>query len=193
MKPVKQEILGGDSTMPGVHGDCLRACVCSIFELPIRDVPHFVAEDDWYGAFQRWIESRGFMLGSAFIRFDEDEPTRLTGHPSDGIYWIADVLSPRLKREDGTPGNHAIVMCAGEVAWDPHPQRELGHLGFTGIGFTFLAPNPARLSIRPAVDPTAVVVAARRYLSVPPEAHEDAHFQLLSAVTQYEADLEDTS
>lgn len=192
MKPVEQEILGGDSSMPGVPGDCLRACICSIFELPIRDVPHFAAEDDWYGALNRWVEGRGFRLSVAFIRFEEDEPTILTGHPSDGIYWIADVLSPRLLNEKGKPGIHEVVMCGGELAWDPHPQRDLGHLGFTGIGYTFTAPDPARLQLRPAVDPDPVVTAAQRYVAAAsddPAVFEDANWSLLRAVTQYNADL----
>jgi hypothetical protein len=148
MIPVEQTIMGGDSTMPGVHGDCLRACVASVFELPIEDVPHFVAEDDWYNHFRRWIESRGFVLGNAFHTLDEDDPTKLNGHPSEGIHWIASVYSPRLVHEDGKPGQHVVVMCGGEMVWDPHPQREMGHLGFVGIGYSFVAPDPARLELR---------------------------------------------
>jgi len=150
MIPVEQTILGGDSLCAGERGDCLRACVASVFELPIGEVPHFVAQEDWWGALNGWVEARGFRLGSAFHTFEDDDPTSLYAHPSEGIYWIATVKSPRLVREDGEPGLHCIVMCGGRVAWDPHPQRKLGHLGFSGFGYNFTAPDPARLSLRDA-------------------------------------------
>jgi hypothetical protein len=195
MIPIEQTTLGGDSTMPGVRGDCLRACVASVFELPIEDVPHFVAEDDWWNAWRRWTEDRGFILGNAFHSFEDDDPTNLNGHPSEGIYWIATVKSPRLVKEDGTPGLHVVVMRGGELAWDPHPGPKKGeHLGFVGHGYLFVAPDPAQLQRRPTVDPTPVVVAARRYAYAGSQGitllTEDAHFQLLRAVTQYNADLE---
>lgn len=194
MIPVEQTIMGGDSTMPGVHGNCLQACVASIFELPLDEVPHFVGEDDWWNAWRTWIEGRGFMLGNAFHTFEDHEQTKLNGHPSDGIYWIATVKSPRLVKENGEPGLHSIVMCGGEVAWDPHPERHLGHLGFVGLGYTFIAPDPSRLMLKPKANPVPVVVAALRYVDVEAEGIReltaDAHTQLLRAVTQWKADSE---
>jgi hypothetical protein len=147
MIPVEQTILGGDTTSEGERGDCLRACIASIFELPIASVPHFVAEDDWWGALNRWVEARGFALGTAFMSVDDDDPTKLNGYPGAETIWIATVYSPRITRDDGTPGLHAVVMQGKTIAWDPHPHREMGHLGFSS-GYIFRAPDPARLALR---------------------------------------------
>lgn len=147
MIPVEQRTLGGDTAMAGERGDCLRACVASIFERRWDEVPHFVAHEDWWERWNRWTEEQGFVLRTAWHSTPDDDKTRLNGHPGD-IYWIANVLSPRLVRDDGEPGWHSVVMFAGDVAWDPHPEREMGHLGFTGIGYMFAAPDPAKLVLR---------------------------------------------
>ena len=58
MKPVDQTIL----TAPG--GNCFAACVASILELPLADVPNFCSEERWWNALQIWlcaIGDAGFM------------------------------------------------------------------------------------------------------------------------------------
>lgn len=67
MKPVLQSILGYDKEA-GVHGDCFRACVASVLELSLEEVPHFAALPrkqtpagaiDWWEQFQEWLMERG--------------------------------------------------------------------------------------------------------------------------------------
>lgn len=65
MIPVVQRIVasGYDDTLPG---DCVKACVASILELPYDAVPHFVAGEvlgddgktrlDWLGGMRKWFE-----------------------------------------------------------------------------------------------------------------------------------------
>jgi hypothetical protein len=178
--PVEQEHMAvfdedGDNVQ---RGDCLRACVASIFELPLADVPHFVEADDWLGWYTRWVRARGFVLGTVRLSVGEENPLRLTGHPTEGIYWIATVKSPRSRARCGVCGGagvalrqwlgsearyveydepqpcvecdatglvpplHAVVMCGGELAWDPHPLRDMGHGGWIS-GQWFIAADPA--------------------------------------------------
>lgn len=163
------------------RGDCLTACIASIFELPIDEVPFFVQEDDWYRAYHDWVRTRGLCIERAWISVDDEDPTKLNGYPSDR-YWIATVLSPRGKtrcnvckgeRETATqwdkelstyqildapapcsycdatglkPSLHAIVMRGREIAWDPHPQRDMGHLGFVS-GEQFGCPDPTKIRL----------------------------------------------
>lgn len=182
MIPVEQRHMAvfdehGDNVQ---RGDCLTACIASIFELPIDEVPFFVAEDDWHGCYGRWVRDHGYQIGHVHIGVAEDDPTRLTGHPTAGIYWIATVKSPRGKTRccvcrgekvateqwpdgeyvkydepqpcaccDGTglePSLHCVVMNGGELVWDPHPQRDMGHLGWVS-GEWFIALDPARLQL----------------------------------------------
>ncbi len=42
------------------------------------------------------------------------------------------------------PSLHLVVMNGPELVWDPHPRREMGHLGYVS-GWIFRALDPARL------------------------------------------------
>lgn len=179
MKPVEQRFMAvfderGDSVQ---KGDCLTACVAALFEVPIDEVPFFVIEKDWHGSYTRWLRDRGIVLAHPQISVDPDDPTVLRGRPSDGIYWIATVKSPRgrarcavcrgerealeqwlgfeeryVKYDTPQPcvnceatgfeaSLHCVVMCGGDLVWDPHPQRDMGHLGFV-FGEWFVLADP---------------------------------------------------
>lgn len=57
MKPVFQRIY---ST---TDGDCFAACIASILELPIEDVPNFVdgTDPDWWQTATCWLFARGYL------------------------------------------------------------------------------------------------------------------------------------
>lgn len=184
MMPVEQRHMAvfdenGDNTQ---RGDCLTACVASLFELAIEDVPFFVESDSWWQDYQDFARERGLCIERAWVKVDEDDPMKLNGWPGDR-YWIATVKSPRGKTRcsvcKGTgatseqwnkeleeyvaldceqpcdycaatglvPSLHALVMFGRDIVWDPHPQRDMGHLGFIS-GEQFGAPDPARLTLR---------------------------------------------
>jgi hypothetical protein len=162
-----------------VAGDCMRACVASLFELPLLEVPHFVEHENWWQLWAEWLAARNLRLGNAYVSLDEDDPTVLNGWPGD-IWWLASVRSPRFKTRcshckgtartdltypesgpsirhdpsiacpycDGglSPGLHLVVMFGREIRWDPHPQRELGHLGFVD-GWEFRVIDPAKTAV----------------------------------------------
>lgn len=85
------------------HGDCLSACVASIFELPLEEVPFFVESESWHQDYQDWLCARGFVLRHYRISVAGDDPKRLTGSPGE-IYWIATVYSPRGRARCSTCG-----------------------------------------------------------------------------------------
>jgi hypothetical protein len=108
MIPVQQTIFGPP------HGDCYRACVASILELPIDDVPNFVESGD------KWIEATEDFL----LKFRLQPITLMVDHCRDaGLipagYHIIGGKSPR--------GDfyHAVVGFKGNRVYDPHPD-ELG-------------------------------------------------------------------
>lgn len=184
MIPVEQQIMAlfderGDRVQAG---DCMRASMASLFELPLEEVPHFVAYEDWWGRWMNWLHDRGLMIGPAFYSVEEEDPAKLNGWPGD-LYWLATVKSPRGKARcngcDGAgelvgekhgeslmsmvgpcgpcagtglvPSLHSVVMFGREIAWDPHPQREMGHLGFVG-GYVFRVIDPARMTVSPRAE-----------------------------------------
>jgi hypothetical protein len=89
-------------------GNCLAACLASLLELPLDDVPHFVAEG-WYSALERWLEPRG-LWPLCFVSPTQAQLERVLGY--------AIVSGPT---ERGLL--HATVWRAGLLVHDPHPSR----------------------------------------------------------------------
>ena len=120
MKPVDQTILADPSRndgkdADGVPGDCWRACIASIVELPAEEVPHFGALEgpsEWWTATWKWLATKGY---------------RIAGR-NDGEWRIGVGPSPR------GPFHHAVVLdSTGALAHDPHPSR----LGLVRVESTY--------------------------------------------------------
>lgn len=98
------------------HGDCKRAVIASLLDLPIEDVPHFLQEAEgdpeafWLGI-QSFLRERGF----AFLSIRDKAGHAFWGNDQP-IYHEISGPSPRA---DGR--YHSVVGCDGEVFFDPHP------------------------------------------------------------------------
>lgn len=98
------------------RGNCLAACVASVLELPIEDVPNFrLAVNQWV-ALQEWLAGRGLFA----IRFrlgPDDDGFLPMPVPEVDCILVGD--SPR------NPVLHSVVGRASgyelAVAHDPHP------------------------------------------------------------------------
>jgi hypothetical protein len=112
MTPVDQEFI--HKPEEGQHGDCMRACIASVLDLPIAKVPNF-AQLDADGEGNYWIMLAEFCRGHGYSfvtmqgRFVWSE---------DAIYHVISGPSPRIKG-----GHHAVVGRNGQVFFDPHPSR----------------------------------------------------------------------
>lgn len=109
MNPVDQEFLHNPSA--GVEGDCFRAVIASLLELPISDVPHFAqlskgVTDFWELAYD-FLDSKGY----------EYVPSKL---PPAGALEFHAMSGPSPR---GNGSHHGVVGRNGEVAHDPHPSR----------------------------------------------------------------------
>lgn len=100
MTPVDQTIFGAP------EGNCLPACIASILDLRIEDVPHFGA-DDWLDTLERWLAPRGLYPVCATL----GGPWRPAG-----LY----ILAGKSPRGDFL---HAVVARGSDVVHDPHPSR----------------------------------------------------------------------
>lgn len=141
MKPVEQTTM-----VPGGGGNCVAACIASIFELAITDVWPDVPNGGGWAAVCAWTAHRLPMLSPQSRMFFKppeptpgcyvDEPTPIPLHEvvppvAPSTYWIAYVESPRAAAAGvvdhyGRPMQHAVVMHGRDLAWDPHPQRDMG-------------------------------------------------------------------
>ena len=86
-------------------GNCLDACLASIFEVPINTLPNYHGID-WRDIYNAWLNDRGFIMESE--PFDEDEL-------SPNGYHVATIKSPR------GDWYHAVVVLNGKVIHDPYP------------------------------------------------------------------------
>ena len=97
--------------VPG--GNCFSACVASLLELSIEDVPYFMGDEpagepfDWFGGFLSWL--RGYGLWAIPLPI-------VNGWRPEGLY----ILSGKSPRGDF---DHSVVARGLEVIHDPHPSR----------------------------------------------------------------------
>ena len=129
MKSVHQTI-----TRPP-RGNCFAACVASILELSLDEVPNFIEQDDWYGAAQQWLEP--FNL-------------HLVSWSSPGV---GDAKGYMIIQVDSFHGDwgHVVVGLDGRIIFDPNPESAgKRHEDYQIKGYTmFVTLDPARPVVRP--------------------------------------------
>lgn len=124
MTPADQQFLASPQRRDGhgddgTPGDCFRACVASLLDLPIEDVPHFVQHVSWWNETRRFVRATvpGWDIG---YFWPEDFP-----HVETVAHGIGSGVSPRMGAF-----KHAVIVDTErwEVEHDPHPSR-LGIVG----------------------------------------------------------------
>lgn len=127
MKPVTQTLFGAGERAPDggwvtLPGNCMQASVASLLELELDEVPHFLTlGNNWVedqALLRWWLWGRGLdalCLSTnqvGFVYTDQGLPHAI----SPTTYYLVEGDGPRGHR-------HMCVGRAGEVAWDPHPDR----------------------------------------------------------------------
>lgn len=102
MKPVDQVVFEE-------RGDCMSACIASILELPLDDVPHFVKHDDWIERRDNWLRQRGLCA--------------IHGTFHVGTEWRPAALHILYGKSPRWDGLHCVVARGHEILHDPHPSR----------------------------------------------------------------------
>jgi hypothetical protein len=104
--------LDADGEQTDEGGDCFAACLASIMELSIYDLPNFLAGDGnpeeggWWRRWQRWLYVR---CRCELLWWEDDRPA-----PTDLAWWIAGVMSGETR--------HSVVFYRDEFRWDPAPE-----------------------------------------------------------------------
>ena len=100
----------------GENGNCLSACVASIFELPLRDVPWFAdpagQKTDWYHTMREFCRLT-FEREPIFYFLPQNRDGVRNMYPLDRFHLICG-RSPRGYE-------HAVVGFNGKIVHDPHP------------------------------------------------------------------------
>ncbi len=116
MKPVPQTRLSDNDNK--IYGNCWEACLASLLEIPIEDVPELNAGDPedteglWVLNTNTWLATRGLM----FLEFPSLPPDDYA-HMGIDTYHIIIGPSPRKN------GSHAVVGRNGKIVHDPHPDK----------------------------------------------------------------------
>ena len=116
MKRVDQMIVSVDK------GDCTRACLASILELNIAEVPNFIEKGNrWFDDFWKFIKTYGYQYyGVGWLV----GPERPHGHilkesPNIDGYVIASVPSRTFE----IVGHSVVMDLDGVVIHDPNPNK----------------------------------------------------------------------
>lgn len=150
MIPLKQQYRHDP---PRIWGDCHRACIASILELPLAAVPNFHEPppgEPWHAA-RAAIREREFLIARGFVpittAFTSDTPLadilHSQRHYNPDTYWI---LGGTSKNGVG----HSVVVYDGRIVHDPSldesgivgPMDE-GHYWATYIGAGIAAQKAA--------------------------------------------------
>ena len=100
-------------------GNCYSACLASILELSLDQVPNYIAEEKWYLLYGRWLRQAnldiltfsGPQLYDPELWIEQEE--RLKG------FTIVGVESFR------GPWGHSVVAKDLKIIWDPNPEIEI--------------------------------------------------------------------
>jgi len=103
-------------TDDGTPGDCYRAALASLLNLPAEDVPHFGLYLSWWDETRRWLQGRGQDLAYAEVG---DDLHKLWVELEHATPVIVGGRSPR-----GAFGHVVVGFVDGTVLWDPHPSRD---------------------------------------------------------------------
>ncbi len=124
-------------------GNCLQACVASLMERELDQIPDFANVEPysgWYGRFCEWLFTQ--ELGAAYAVLSPlGLPTAIPG-------WCILGVKTALSKESGW--GHAVV---GEVVMEDSPGAEPGKVDF-GVVFD---PHPESQEIIEVLDATWIV------------------------------------
>jgi hypothetical protein len=103
-----------DQTDFGATGNCMSACIASLFNMRVTDVPNFFAThgqepEAWWRGVREWLSRHNYGI----MCLDVSESTTLDVYAG---YFIVSGMSKR-----GV--NHAVIYRDGVMIHDPHPDR----------------------------------------------------------------------
>lgn len=140
MKPVMQTRLSNPEGT--VHGNCFTACVASILEKAVEDIPDMQGDDGkWFKPFFDTITAHGLEYRGSRRRWwylDECGPKKEDPfffkdfEAFEGVDGFVIVAGPSPR--DYVTRGHACVYKAGKLAHDPHPSG----MGLKNIEYFYL-------------------------------------------------------
>lgn len=92
------------------QGNCMQACVASLFDLPLESVPNFASELSWSKSIEGFVKSRGYGI------YHRYKPSDAELHIPNGHQLICGMSSRGCQ--------HMVIYKDGRRFFDPHPSDE---------------------------------------------------------------------
>ena len=102
-------------TRTGAQGNCFEACMASLLEVPLSEVPDFGRDDVFLEKVAGFLEPHGLL----YVQIAPHDDVLGVMMKRGDIFHTIEGRSPR-------GGQHAVVGCNGHVVHDPHPQDGTG-------------------------------------------------------------------
>jgi len=107
-----------------VRGNCLAACIASLLEVPITEVPNLetlyaISDTYYYEVLWKWLGHLGYEISAddRFKCFHGDESKIEFKELLKDKYYLVSGKSPRDVQ-------HICIYQNGKLVHDPHPTRE---------------------------------------------------------------------
>jgi hypothetical protein len=111
MVPIDQTITGPED------GNCFAACLASILELPIEQVPNIChLGEDWLTDCNKWLRRFGFWMVPMLIEGVNMQTQEREPWKPEGWHIIAG--------DNQNGDRHAVVGYNGRTMFDPNPNRK---------------------------------------------------------------------
>ncbi|MEI6282792.1 MAG: hypothetical protein WCP82_08775 [Alphaproteobacteria bacterium] len=118
MIPVRQRIRHQPGR--GIWGDCHRACLASMFHLPIEAVPHFGHDgpdvDRFNMRVRQWLANRNLAAANMPLSGTLPQVLHVLALCSPDSFWL-------LGGSDRNGHNHTVLGRGGKILHDPSPDR----------------------------------------------------------------------
>jgi hypothetical protein len=123
MKPQQQIYRHG---IDNENGDCFRACIASLLELPTHAVPHFFSKENEERAqrngedphIQVYNYLASYGLAFLFLPWNDHFGYQLEYH---GVHHILSGPSPRFPNDSTVA--HLVIATGSIIVHDPHPDQ----------------------------------------------------------------------
>ena len=116
----KQKQLYRHQPESGIYGDCMRATIACLLELPIESVPHFLQESvDKFGREEKAFALQSEWLGAVgykYVEFPISSPSVREALDwsyvyARGVYLLFTGMSKNLV-------DHVVIILNGDIVWD---------------------------------------------------------------------------
>ena len=119
-------MIGKKQTMlyeEGRLGNCFPACIASILECEIEDIPDFIHLEsfhDWLSTLNDWLVGMGLI----YVEFvTKDNPEEFFKGYKTKVHHILAGCTERTDMDSEFPVTHAVVALNGKMVFDPHPSN----------------------------------------------------------------------